>query len=568
MSDNLLAGVSPKLLNGSTHNGSMWVTPARTSTDNSPTYYLEWPLSQSALTANQTYRVAMSTLGNGSSENITAHLTYKDAAGNTNAVDTAIHYRTSWARSESTFVVPSGMTPISLSICKWGKHPAVSISNPVLTMGTAPVVLAISSSTLAWSAGILATVRYYQLAAPTAATPTVPTSSSSLGSWTETEPTADVTKVLWTCNRTIYADGTESWSKASKSTSYEAAKDAKSTANTAKSNASAAQSAANAAQSTANGAKSAASAAQHTADSAAKQANLYSISGDRPGGMPKWIHLGTLTSNGDASNTTIAVKFGNGYNGSASQNSALTITIKDGWQTTQSATDACGVSVMRENCDDALVDVLAQSATVYDVWVYAPWNYSNGDYSISGSYAAWKHSGATQKNEPATSDTQVKQNVAYRLADATKAQKMAVENSSSIRKLSDRITSEVTTRTKTDTMVTEVSSRLIQTSDSFSVSISRLSETDKKVNSWFDFDSDSSGNPQLKMGSSTSPVIGTYTNTGMAYKSRSGATLMELDASSQSSTLPHMHADDVSIGNWQWMPTQNGTHFTLKWIGG
>lgn len=92
-------------------------------------------------------------------------------------------------------------------------------------------VLSSAQVTLAWSAGILATVRYYQLAAPTAATPAVPTSSSSLGSWTETEPTADVTKVLWTCERTVYTDGTESWSKASKSTSYEAAKDAKSTAN-------------------------------------------------------------------------------------------------------------------------------------------------------------------------------------------------------------------------------------------------------------------------------------------------------------------------------------------------
>ena len=91
-------------------------------------------------------------------------------------------------------------------------------------------VISSAQVTLAWSAGILATVRYYQLAAPTAATPTVPTSSSSLGSWTETEPTPDVTKVLWTCERTVYADGTESWSKASKSTSYEAAKDAKSTA--------------------------------------------------------------------------------------------------------------------------------------------------------------------------------------------------------------------------------------------------------------------------------------------------------------------------------------------------
>lgn len=89
---------------------------------------------------------------------------------------------------------------------------------------------ATASVTLAWSAGIVATTRYYQLAAPTAATPAVPTSSSRLGSWTEVEPAADVTKVLWTCERTVYADGTESWSKASKSTSYEAAKDAKGTA--------------------------------------------------------------------------------------------------------------------------------------------------------------------------------------------------------------------------------------------------------------------------------------------------------------------------------------------------
>lgn len=100
---------------------------------------------------------------------------------------------------------------------------------------------ATASVTLAWSAGIVATTRYYQLAAPTAATPTVPTSSDALGSWSETEPTADVTKVLWTCERTVYADGTESWSKASKSTSYEAAKDAKSTATDAQSKAQDAQ---------------------------------------------------------------------------------------------------------------------------------------------------------------------------------------------------------------------------------------------------------------------------------------------------------------------------------------
>ena len=191
-----------------------------------------------------------------------------------------------------------------------------------------------------------------------------------------------------------------------------------------------------------------ANAAQSTADGAAKQANLYTIGLGDAGAVAKWIHLGTLTSNGDASSATISIVFGNGYNGRAGQNSTLTLTIKDGAQSTPSATGACGVTAMRENCDNALVDVLAQSATVYDVWVYAPWAYSNGRYSVSGQYAAWQHSGATQKAEPATSATQVKQDVAYRLADATKAQTMATENKSSIRQLSDSITSEVTERGK------------------------------------------------------------------------------------------------------------------------
>lgn len=366
MSDNLLNGVNPKLLNGTTHNESMWVTPARTSTDNSPTYYLEWPLSQSALTANQTYRVAMSTLGDGSSENITAHLTYKDAAGNTNALDTAIHYGTSWARSEATFVVPSGMTPVSLSICKWGKHPAVSVANPVLTMGTAPVVLAISSSTLAWSAGIVATTRYHQLSSPTAATPTVPTSSSSLGSWTETEPAADVTKVLWTCERTVYADGTESWSKASKSTSYEAAK------------------------------------------------------------------------------------------------------------------------------------------------------------SVSAH----------------------------------------------VKQLSDRVTSTVSEQTKWNDSYSSRTSSLEQTAAGISASLDSMSSTDESIHQWMSFGQGTDGKPTLTIGTSDSDIVSRQTNSGLSYHTRGGTELLALDAASRSSTMPHVHADDVSMGSWQLGPTQGGTHFTLMYIGG
>lgn len=105
-------------------------------------------------------------------------------------------------------------------------------------------ILARAEVTLSWSAGILATIRYYQLASPTSATPAAPASSSSLGSWSATEPDVDTSRVLWTCECTKYTDGTESWSKASKSTSYEAAKDAKSTANAAKDAADGAQKAA------------------------------------------------------------------------------------------------------------------------------------------------------------------------------------------------------------------------------------------------------------------------------------------------------------------------------------
>ena len=212
---------------------------------------------------------------------------------------------------------------------------------------------------------------------------------------------------------------------------------------TANANASTAVSTAQTAASDAATAKTNASSAVSTADNAAKQANLYTIGRGDAGAVAKWIHLGTLTSAGDASCATISVYSGNGYNAQPSQNSKLTITIKDGSQSTSSAVNACGVTVMRENCDDALVDVLAQSATVYDVWVYVPWKYSNGCYSVSGQYTSWQHSGATQKDEPATSDTQVKQDVAYRLADATKAQTMATENQSSIKQLSDSITSLV-----------------------------------------------------------------------------------------------------------------------------
>ena len=542
MSDNLLDGVKPQLNNGTAEDGGAWhVKQTAGQAD-----LLTWKISgQAALATNQTVHLGISAkAASGSTGTFSLVVAYMDAAGKKNwAWGSEMSPGSSWSRYEASATIPSGMTiyALTLSIPTSKKSPEAWVMNPTLSLGS-PVTLASSAHT------------------PYATQDHVMATYATKASLKVTDDSIKAEVIARAQTDRNVADLSSRLTQTANSLSSEIS-DRKSAITTV-------TGLANAAQSTANTAKSNASTAQSTADSAAKQANLYTIGNGDAGAVPKWIHLGTLTSAGDSSSATISIVFGDGYNGYASQNSKLTITIKDGHQNPQSATGACGVTAMRENCDYALVDVLAQSATVYDVWVYAPWAYSNGRYSISGQYAAWKHSGATQKTEPATSATQVKQNVAYRLADATKAQTMAIENQSSIKQLSNSITSEVTQRTKTDRMVSDLSSRLTQTADGFNASIDRLSDTDKKVNSWFGFGSDASGNPQLTMGSSTSPVVGVYTNAGLAYKARSGATLLELDGASRSSTMPHVHADDVSIGSWQWVPTQGGTHFTLQWIGG
>ncbi|MDY5003960.1 MAG: hypothetical protein SO057_07450 [Atopobiaceae bacterium] len=133
--------------------------------------------------------------------------------------------------------------------------------------------------------------------------------------------------------------------------------------------------------------------------------------------------------------------------------------------------------------------------------------------------------------------------------------------------LSDSITAEVNARAKTDGAVSELSSKLLQTVDGINVSLDRLAATDKQIHSWFDFGSDASGNPKLSMGSSSSPIVGEYSNTGTAYKSRSGSTLLALDAANSTTTADHMLANDIAIGKWQWVTTNSGNNLTLVWKG-
>ena len=119
-----------------------------------------------------------------------------------------------------------------------------------------------------------------------------------------------------------------------------------------------------------------------------------------------WSKLGTLTSAGDISNFIINVYTGRGYNGKASQNSEVEIVIKDGWQSSASTISAFGVSVTRQNCDGLKVQVRATASNKCDIWVYLPWNYSFGTYTISGKYTAWVTSNSTQTAEPTTGTLQ------------------------------------------------------------------------------------------------------------------------------------------------------------------
>ena len=134
-----------------------------------------------------------------------------------------------------------------------------------------------------------------------------------------------------------------------------------------------------------------------------------------------WSKLGTLTSAGDNSNFVINIYTGNGYNGGSNQNSQAEIVIKDGWQATASTTSAFGVSVTRQNCDNLQVQVRATASNKCDVWVYLPWPYSWGTYTISGKYTSWEASSAVQSAEPTTGTLQ---DLAYR-ANAENASKTA-----------------------------------------------------------------------------------------------------------------------------------------------
>ena len=217
-------------------------------------------------------------------------------------------------------------------------------------------------------------------------------------------------------------------------------------------------------------------------------------------GKAKWVKLGHLTSNGDSSSILLHVYSGDGYNGRASQNAEFEIFVKDGYQSTTSATGAFGVSVNRiRAADDVKVKVMAFSSTTCDIWAYMPWTYWNGHYTLQGDYKSWQdgpNCGGTriQDAEPTSGtaqdlayDTlstrsyvdQTAKSVALGVVQSYKGSDgSGLATKSDITATKDSITSSVSSTYATKTGVTqEISSKITQNNNSLDVKFSTKTET-------------------------------------------------------------------------------------------
>lgn len=284
----------------------------------------------------------------------------------------------------------------------------------------------------------------------------------------------------------------------------------------------------------------------------------YTFSGSTPSNSGKWIKLGTWTSSGDAQCCPIQVFTGNGYNGSATQNSDFSIFIKDGFQQTNSASEAFGVTVtLGLNCANVKVQVRAKSSTVCDVWFYCPWKYGTGSYMVNRGSGKWEHSGLNQTAEPTDGTSQ-----SISMADYLTSK----ETHSAINQRADQISSTVAatyvnnetlssyaTKSQLEQTSTSLTSR-IQTTEK---TVSGMSTTVKNVDDYMTFARES-GHPTLTIGSSSSSFRTKLTNTSEKFM-QGDQTIMELDGVTST-----VKASRVQMGHYQWRDT--GTSMQLVYI--
>lgn len=127
-------------------------------------------------------------------------------------------------------------------------------------------------------------------------------------------------------------------------------------------------------------------------------------------GTAHWYYLGNLISNGDNSEVIIDIYSGNGYSGTGNQNTHISIFVKDGWQSTRAAENSFGISYLVDHSDVNAIAIkvkgMASADNTIDLYVYLPWGYSDGYYSIKGYYNTWTHKGTRSTAEPTSGEVQ------------------------------------------------------------------------------------------------------------------------------------------------------------------
>lgn len=132
----------------------------------------------------------------------------------------------------------------------------------------------------------------------------------------------------------------------------------------------------------------------------------------RTSGSAGWVKLGAWNGSSDSAILILDLYWGEGYNGGAHQNCHTRIFVKNGWQSTLSATTAFGVTVYNDGTsnDTSKVEVYvgAYSHNGCNVFVYTPWPYADGFYTVQLSGGTWEH---ISRNVSGTSN--VKQDLQY-----------------------------------------------------------------------------------------------------------------------------------------------------------
>lgn len=128
-----------------------------------------------------------------------------------------------------------------------------------------------------------------------------------------------------------------------------------------------------------------------------------------------WYKLGTWSNTKDADVCAITIYAGNGQNGRPDQNREVRVFIKDGWQSTASASGAFGVTIDRiRNADNAEVQVRATAANSCDVWYKGDTTYAAGRYTISiDPSSKWTHSGSFTTSAPSSGTLQTQEYQTY-----------------------------------------------------------------------------------------------------------------------------------------------------------